>query len=51
MPRPIGGEEGVAHAIEILRGEVDRNMALLGVNTLAELGPHHLMKIGGSHGG
>ena len=47
----IAGEEGVAHAIEILRGEVDRNMALLGVNTLAELGPHHLMKIGGSHGG
>ena len=46
----IAGEPGVAHAIEILRGEVDRNMALLGVNSLAELGPHHLMKIGGSHG-
>lgn len=46
----IAGEAGVAHAVEILRGEVDRNMALLGVNTLGELGAHHLMKIGGTHG-
>ena len=45
----IAGEEGVLHAVEILRGEIDRNMALLGVNSLAELGPHHLM--GGIHGG
>ncbi|HEY2627672.1 MAG TPA: alpha-hydroxy acid oxidase [Usitatibacter sp.] len=43
----VAGEEGVAHAVEILRGEVDRNMALLGVNTLAELGPHHLMNLRG----
>ena len=47
----IAGEEGVAHAIGILRGEIDRNMALLGVNTLEELGPQHLVKIGGFHGG
>ena len=47
----IAGEEGVAHGISILRGEIDRNMALLGVNRLDELGPHHLMKVGGSHGG
>ena len=47
----IAGEEGVLHAVAILRGEVDRNMALLGVNSLAELGPHHLMRIGGAHGG
>ena len=47
----IAGEAGVAHAIEILRGEVDRNMALLGVTSLASLGRQHLTKIGGSHGG
>jgi len=47
----IAGEAGVAHAVEILRGEIDRNMALLGVNSLGELGAQHLMKIGGSHGG
>jgi L-lactate dehydrogenase (cytochrome) len=38
----VAGEEGVAHAIAILRGEVHRNMALLGVTSLATLGPHHL---------
>ena len=38
----VGGEAGVAHAIEILKGEVHRNMALVGVNSVAELGPHLL---------
>jgi L-lactate dehydrogenase (cytochrome) len=33
----IAGDEGVAYAINILRGEIHRNMALLGVNTLAEV--------------
>ncbi len=33
----IGGDEGVAHAIKILRGEIHRDMALMGVNTLAEV--------------
>jgi L-lactate dehydrogenase (cytochrome) len=33
----VGGEAGVAHAIEILKGEVHRNMALVGVNAPAEL--------------
>jgi len=43
----IGGEAGVLHAAEILRGEVYRNMALLGVNSFAELGPERLMRIKG----
>lgn len=33
----IGGKQGVHHAIRILRTEVDRNMALLGINNLNEL--------------
>jgi L-lactate dehydrogenase (cytochrome) len=46
----IAGDAGVAHAIAILHGEVHRNMALLGVTSLAALGPQYLVKIGGSHG-
>jgi L-lactate dehydrogenase (cytochrome) len=42
----VAGEAGVAHAIELLRGEVRRNMALLGVTRLGELGPRYLRKIG-----
>ena len=33
----IAGDEGVRHAIKLLREEVDRDMALLGINTLAEM--------------
>jgi L-lactate dehydrogenase (cytochrome) len=33
----IAGEAGVGHAIEILKEEVYRNMALLGINQLAEM--------------
>jgi len=33
----VGGEAGVAHAIDILKGEVYRNMSLVGVNSVAEL--------------
>jgi L-lactate dehydrogenase (cytochrome) len=33
----IGGERGVLHAIKLLREEIDRDMALLGINTLAEM--------------
>ena len=32
-----GGQPGVAHAIRLLRDEIDRDMALLGVTTLAEV--------------
>ena len=42
----VAGEAGVAHAIAILQSEVYRNMALLGVNSLAELGPHLLKRMG-----
>ncbi len=33
----VAGPAGVAHAIEILRSEIHRNMALLGINKLEEL--------------
>lgn len=37
-----GGERGVDRAAEILTREVRRTMALLGVRTVAELGPQHV---------
>lgn len=40
----VAGEAGVAHAIELLRDEVDRNMAMLGVTACTELGPQHLVR-------
>ncbi len=33
----VGGAEGVRHAITLLRDEVDRNMALLGATTIADV--------------
>lgn len=40
----IGGEAGVTHAIALLSGEVSRDMAMLGVNSLDELDSRrHLM--------
>lgn len=38
----IDGEAGVAVAIELLRAEVDRNLAMLGATSCTALGPHHL---------
>ena len=38
----VGGEPGVARAIELLRLEVRRNMALLGVTQLDQLGPDYV---------
>jgi len=35
-----GGQPGVAHALQILRAEMERGMALLGCRTLGELGRH-----------
>lgn len=40
----VAGEAGVAHAIDLLRDEVDRNMAMLGVTACTELGPQHLLR-------
>ncbi len=39
----IAGEAGVQHAIKLLRDEVDRDMALLGISRLAEMGREYLM--------
>ena len=40
----VAGEAGVRKAITLLREEVSRNMAMLGVNTLAELDASYLLK-------
>ena len=38
----LGGAAGVAHAMRILKEEIHRDMAFLGVNRLSELGPEFL---------
>ncbi|CAN7367368.1 alpha-hydroxy-acid oxidizing protein [Acidovorax sp. LjRoot129] len=43
----VAGEPGVAHAIDLLRAEVDRNLAMLGVTKPGALGPEHLMNLKG----
>jgi L-lactate dehydrogenase (cytochrome) len=42
----IAGEAGVRHAARILGAEIQRDLALLGVNSLAQLGPERLMRLG-----
>ena len=37
-----GGREGVDRTIDILRGQIERTMRLLGVSSLDELGPAHV---------
>jgi (S)-mandelate dehydrogenase len=39
-----GGELGVDRALAILTGEIDRALGQLGVNSVAELGPHLLRR-------
>jgi len=39
-----GGFSGVAHALKILRSELERDMALLGTPTVADIGRHCLAK-------
>lgn len=41
----IGGEAGIWKAWSLLHAEIDRDMALLGVNRLSELSRDHLMRI------
>jgi L-lactate dehydrogenase (cytochrome) len=41
----IGGELGVLHAIDLLSTEINRNMGLLGINTLAEMRPELLFRL------
>ncbi len=43
----LAGEEGVAHAIRLLSEEVNRDMALLGINRLSELGPELIRRVRG----
>ena len=38
----VGGEAGVLHAIDLLKAEVDRIMALIGCTTIAELDERYL---------
>ncbi|MBC2932288.1 alpha-hydroxy acid oxidase [Nocardioides sp. zg-1228] len=40
-----GGREGVDRVIDILRGQVERTMKLLGVRTLDELTPDHVVAL------
>jgi L-lactate dehydrogenase (cytochrome) len=40
-----GGRAGVDRVIDILRTEIVRTMQLLGVQTLAELAPHHVQQL------
>ena len=41
----IGGQEAVQHGIKLLMDEIDRNMAMLGINSIAELTPEHVRRI------
>ncbi|MGZ5661907.1 MAG: alpha-hydroxy acid oxidase [Usitatibacter sp.] len=43
----IAGIDGVLHACGILQGELYRGMAQLGVTSVSELGPRHLLRIAG----
>jgi L-lactate dehydrogenase (cytochrome) len=43
----IGGEAGVAHAIALLTAEIERDMAMLGINGVAELHPGWLRRVRG----
>ncbi|MDF1854413.1 alpha-hydroxy acid oxidase [Pseudooceanicola sp.] len=43
----LAGAAGVDHAIRLLAEEVDRDMALIGINRLAEMQPEMLMRISG----
>ena len=44
----VGGEAGVRHAIDLLSKEIDRDMAMLGLHRLGEIGPEMLLNVRGS---
>jgi L-lactate dehydrogenase (cytochrome) len=46
----IAEEPGVRHGINLLKVEIDRDMALLGINAIAELAPGLLLDLPGSRG-
>ncbi len=41
----VAGEDGVAHGIGLLRDEIDRDMAMLGINRLAEMTGARLRRV------
>jgi len=41
----VGGEAGVRHAIDVLRIEIERDMAMMGINRLDELSPDSLRRV------
>lgn len=41
-----GGQTGVEKAIDILRSEIERSMALLGASCIGEIGPDHIRRVG-----
>jgi L-lactate dehydrogenase (cytochrome) len=43
----IAGAAGVKHAVALLASEIDRDMAMLGVRSIAELSPRYLQRIVG----
>jgi L-lactate dehydrogenase (cytochrome) len=43
----IAGAAGVAHAIALLTAEIERDMAMLGINDLRELHPRWLVRVRG----
>ena len=45
------GEAGVRHAILLLWEELQRNMAMLGINAPGEIGPEMLLRLRGGTGG
>lgn len=42
----VGGEEGVAHGIRLMTEEINRNMAMLGINGLAEMTRDRVRRVG-----
>ena len=40
-----GGQRGVEHGLEILKTELERSMALLGVNSIEEIEPAHVQRL------
>jgi L-lactate dehydrogenase (cytochrome) len=43
----VAGAAGVSHAIGLLSAEIDRDMAMLGIPDLRQLGPERLMRVSG----
>src|SRR4030095_13112460 len=41
----IAGDKGVKHAIALLASEIDRDMAMLGVRSIAEMSPRYVQRL------